>query len=290
MYIRRTVNQILVIGCASSDTLHIGGQTFHAAGGAGLYTALAASCTGARVTLFAPRPEPMPVEFVSVTEHVAWMGPLISSEKLPRLEIAHHGDGKATLISASWGAESQLSPDDLASDLSEFGCVHVAALSSAQRMLDFVRACRQRNAKRISAGTYAHVCKVEPATVRAIFEQADCFFMNENEATMLWGSLHVASGVAKRTGNDGLLFITFDKRGAIVIENGDRATPIEAYPSDELDPTGAGDAFCGATLGGLTNGYSTIDAARNGAWLAARTIEQIGAAFLLREKSRQLHV
>jgi len=35
--------EILVIGCASHDVLHIAGQTYNTIGGAGLYTALAAA-------------------------------------------------------------------------------------------------------------------------------------------------------------------------------------------------------------------------------------------------------
>jgi ribokinase len=147
-------------------------------------------------------------------------------------------------------------------------------------MLDFLRACRGRGARHISAGTYHLIVQNEPATVRAIFEQADLFFMNENEATGLWGSLRVAGRVSTRTREGALLFITFDRRGAIVID-GQRATPIPAEPAVELDPTGAGDTFCGATLAGLARGDDPVMAARSACALAARTIEHVGPAFLL---------
>ena len=272
--------RILVIGCASLDTLHIGGQTYHTIGGAGLYTALAAHYAGACAALLGPKPDPVPPILHPVAQRLAWFGPEVPPDDLPRLEIAHHGEGRATLMGASWGAEARLTVDDLPADLSEFAVVHIAALSSAQKMLDFLRTCRARRAPRISAGTYYRIVQREPATVRAIFEQADLFFMNENEAIGLWGSLRVAGRIATRTRDNALLFITFDRRGAIVIA-GDQATPLPADPAVEVDPTGAGDTFCGATLAGLARGEDALTAARNAATLAARKIEHVGPAFLL---------
>jgi len=272
--------RILVIGCASLDTLHIGGQTYHTVGGAGLYTALAAHYAGAHAALLGPKPSPMPPMLQPAAQRLSWLGPEVPSEDLPRLEIAHHGGGKATLIGASWGAEARLTEADLPVDLSGFDIVHIAALSSAQKMLGFLRACRARRAPRVSAGTYYRVVQNEPATVRAIFEQADLFFMNENEAVGLWGSLRVAGRIATRTRDGALLFITFDRRGAIVVA-GDQATPLPADPAVEVDPTGAGDTFCGATLAGLARGQDPISAAQNAATLAARKIEHVGPAFLL---------
>ncbi len=274
------MHDILVVGTVSADMLHIGGQLHHTIGGAGLYTALAAQFAGTRATLLAPRPINMPQAFLPVSQRITWMGPAARAQEMPRLEIAHHGEGRATLIDAAWGAESMLKPEMLPDDLARFAYVHIAALSSAQKMLAFVRACRERGARRISAGTYYRLVQNEPATVRAIFEQADVFFMNENEATGLWGSLRVAGRISTRTHAGALLFITFDKRGVIVIE-GEQATPLHADPADERDPTGAGDTFCGATLAGLARGEAPALAAQNATALAARVIEHVGPAFLL---------
>ena len=83
-----------------------------------------------------------------------------------------------------------------------------------------------------------------------------------------------------RTRDDALLFITFDKHGVIVIE-GDQATPLPADAAIELDPTGAGDTFCGATLAGLARGDNPVTAATNATVLAARQIEHVGPAFLM---------
>lgn len=275
-----TTPSLFVIGCVSLDRLHIGRQVYETLGGAGLYTALAAQFAGAQVALVAPRPHTLTPPLQAVAKRLAWFGPTTDLAHMPRLEIAHHGDGKATLLDADWGAEAWLTEAHLPDDLSRFAVVHIAALSSARKMLDFLHACRARGAARVSAGTYYKIVRDEPATVRAIFEQADLFFMNENEAKGLWGDLRVVGRVARRTREDALLFITFDRCGAVVIA-GEQATPIPAEPAQELDPTGAGDTFCGATLAGLARGEDPFTAAQNAAALAARTIEHVGPAYLL---------
>ena len=64
------------------------------AGGAGLYTALSAARAGAIVTMYAPRPEPMPEELAPALALLEWMGPVIRPDRLPRFEIANHEGGR----------------------------------------------------------------------------------------------------------------------------------------------------------------------------------------------------
>ena len=268
------MSEILVIGGASLDVLHLSGQTVTAAGGAALYTAAAAWRAGAAVTLLAPRPDPLAELLQPAAARFPWIGPIIDPDQLPRLEIAHYGGGKAALLSARWGAEALLTPADLPGDLSGYRFIHIAALRSAQRQVDFLRGCRQRGATRISAGTYGHVVYDETATVRALFEQADLFFLNENEANGLFGSVDAACTAAGK-----LLFVTLGERGALVIQ-GETITSIAGQDAHEVDPTGAGDTFCGATLAGLARGLPPVTAAQQAAILAAHMIEQIGPAAL----------
>ena len=268
---------VFVIGTASLDVLHLpDGRTVHAAGGAGMYTALAANRAGVSAGLFAPRPEPIPDPLKPIARKLQWAGPTISPDALPRLEIKHHGGGRATLLKASWGAETQLTPDSMAAEIRQSPMVHIAALSSAQRQLDFLQKLKSGDQQSlISVGTYAHLVYNDTARVRELFAQADIFFMNENEANGLFGRVDNA-----RTRAGALLFITLGEAGALVIE-GERVTPIPGQPAPEIDPTGAGDTFCGATLAGLSLGQSPIAAAQHAVALAARTVGAIGPAALL---------
>jgi sugar/nucleoside kinase (ribokinase family) len=282
---------LLIIGGVTIDILHLPGRTepVTAAGGAGMYTALAAArtCAGHRtptpaqapaVTLFAQRPHPLP-ELLRPLTHIPWIGPEIPPDELPRLEIAHYGGGKAALLHAYWGAQAHLTPDALPEDLSAFNFIHLAVMVSPQRQLEFLDVCRARSRARngglISAGTNGKNASGEPEKVHALIQQTDLFFMNENEANALFGRVENA-----RPAPGKCLLITLGERGALVLI-GDACTEIPALPVREVDPTGAGDTFCGATLAGLAHGLDAVSAAREGVRLAGEMIQAIGPAALL---------
>ncbi len=276
---------ILVIGGVTLDRLHFAGEmpnageTATAAGGAGMYTALAARRAGGNVTLFAPRPDPLPERLSPIAAALPWLGPRIPPGELPRLEIVHYGRGRAALRRAFWGAQARMTPSMLPDDLSQFDLVHIAALGTAQRQLDFARACRARGAGRISAGTYAKVVFGETENVRALFAQSDLFFLNENEANGLFGGAENAPD----PGPGRWLFVTLGARGALVIGNQARVR-VPAPAVAERDPTGAGDTFCGAVLAGLDRGLEAVSAARQGVKLAAGMIQYVGPGGLLGDK------
>jgi ribokinase len=193
---------------------------------------------------------------------------------LPRLEIQHHGHGQATLLDASWGAEKKLMPAGLPAAVKMARTVHIAALSSAGRQLDFLKTLK-RDAVRISVGTYARLVHNSTTLVRELFEKADFFFMNQNEARGLFGTVEQV-----RTNGSAIAFITLDAEGALVIQGG-RFTHVPGRPVAELDPTGAGDTFCGATLAALDAGLSPVEAAQKAVKLAAKTVGALGPSALL---------
>lgn len=277
-----TTHNLLIIGGASLDVLHLAdGQSARSPGGAGLYTALAAAKTGARVSMYAPQPDPMPPELEAASRRITWLGPTVPPDQLPRFEIAHHGGGRATLVDAFWGGEMLITADSFAIDQIAAPIVHVGALRTAERQLAFVKALspspenRERVGVEVSAGTYSWICRNEPDTVRAIFDLADYFFMNENEATLLFGS---PDRVSARPGQ--LVFITLGERGALVLQ-GDHVTHVPGLPAVEVDPTGAGDTFCGTTLAALSRGAHPVMAARAAIAAAADMIGGIGPSRLL---------
>jgi ribokinase len=271
--------RIFVVGCASLDTIHIeeSGQksTFHTLGGAGLYTALAARAAGASVTLYGPRTAALPGEFKRLPEVIDWIGPQVEADEMPALEIVHHGGGRATLVNARWGAEQQLVPAALPDSLEAYAVAHIAALSSAQRQSAFVLACRSRRIQMVSAGTYARLVYGDRQGVTNLLTQCDYFFMNANEACGMFGSVKHTPFLSAKT-----IVVTDGERGAHVFQNG-RSTHIEAVAAQEVDPTGAGDTFCGATLASLFSGSSLAVATARAAELASRCITMPGAAAML---------
>ena len=268
---------LLVIGGASLDVLHVGKKRISSAGGAGMYTAMAARRCGVEVSLYAPRPVPMPAELQPVAERLSrWLGPSVGPDELPRFEIAHEG-GVTTYLEAFFGAESALDPDALPGDLSRYDVVHVVPLGDVRRQLGFVRAARKRGAVLVSAGTYVSGVDSGSEDVRRIVAESDVFFMNRDEAMALFGSLESARTIPGK-----LLCITLGSEGALVVQ-GEHPSRVPSAPANEVDPTGAGDTFCGATLAGVMRHQHPVLAARSAATLAAAMIERVGPAFLLSE-------
>jgi ribokinase len=264
--------RILIVGGASLDTL--AGADDLVAGGAGMYTAMAAYRSGASVTLFSPRPEPMPEALRPVAEAVDWQGPSIDIADLAHFKIVYR-DGLTIYETAKFGAEARLTPADLPDDLSSYDYVHLIPLGDISQQVEMALACKQRGARRISLGTALTLIPQQPEAARKALEMADLFFMNVEEAEQLFTSVDAVRGRAEQT-----LFLTMGGDGAIVIQ-GQVATKIAAAPAQVSDPTGAGDTFCGATLVGIAQGEHPVVAVRRSMSLAAKVTESIGATALL---------
>ncbi|MBU6452847.1 MAG: carbohydrate kinase family protein [Cyanobacteria bacterium REEB67] len=322
---------ILVIGCASADTIHLENglknglqtgsdkRTCHTLGGAGFYTALAAAHCGAAVTLYAPKPKKLTGNLAIMANQFRWLGPEIDEGDMPRLEIIHHGDDRATLLAASWGAEGMLTTEHLDHMLGEatklassvkasqnFDLVHIAALSTVQRQLDFAiyisESLSQSTPPLISAGTYARAVKASRDQVFSLLKKCHFFFMNANEAKLLLAD-DCSLEAKLRPGQ--LCFVTDGANGATIYAADEASAQIKkiavaaqrvqnlgsANSSEPFDPTGAGDTFCGAVLADFLNHKSEkpfaepIDrltgAAQRGATLASAVIGQAGSDFYL---------
>jgi sugar/nucleoside kinase (ribokinase family) len=265
---------LLIIGGASLDVLHLQNETKKSSGGAGMYTALAAARAGARVTMFAPRPNPMPPELAPLAARVHWIGPIVPPEQLPSFEIAHYGNGKAELVNARWGAEALLTPENLPDMQFDADIVYCGPLADPARQLAFIRHFKTRGF-RTAVGTYFRAVSNFRDIVQQTQIEADIFFCNENEARGLWNFEN-----APRVDAGKILFVTRHVEGADVIQ-GDFCTRIPTIATKEFDPTGAGDTFCGTTLAHLANGAHPIQAARYGVAAASEMITQLGPTALL---------
>ena len=267
--------RLLVIGGASLDVLHFSGQTAPSAGGAGLYTALAAARAGIAVTMYAPRPEPMPKALAPAQGRFEWIGPVVRPDEMPRFEIANHGGGRTEMLDLFWGAEARLRPEDAPVLADPATWVYCVPFADPRLQLAFVRHFKARG-HRVACGTYGPLTVQYRALTQEAFALCDAFFCNEAEASTLFGS---SGAAATRPGS--LLFVTRGSAGARVLQ-GTHATDLPGVKAQELDPTGAGDTFCGTTLAHLARGDHPVEAARHAIAHAAEMIGEIGPLALLR--------
>ncbi|MGB8860642.1 MAG: carbohydrate kinase family protein, partial [Ilumatobacteraceae bacterium] len=257
-----TTPRLLVVGGASLDIIHVRGHPTPTPGGAGLYTALAAARAGVDVTMLAPVPEPMPPELAPARERIRWIGPNVSLDGLPRFEIAYDDDGGVTLFREHLGAEPDMTPALLDSIDDLPGCAYCVPFLDARLQQAFVRALAARGCLTV-ASTYGKAVRNEPDIVRETQAIADLFFCNIDEAGVLFGSAGGPRADRHAVAAGHLRFVTSGASGVTVHQGGHRTT-VGGLQVSALDPTGAGDTFCGTTIARLLRGDHPVEAARRG--------------------------
>jgi hypothetical protein len=266
-------HSLIVIGGASLDILHFAGRTERAAGGSGLYTSLAAERMGMRVMMIAPRPSPVPPDLELAARRLDWRGTEVAPEELPTFEIAYPGGGQTQYLNIWWRSEASLSLEFIPDDLPA-GLVYCIPMIDTNLQAQFLRHFKSQE-RALACGTHLGAVNHQLDAVRESARLADFFFCNEDEARGIFGALEQAQTDAGK-----ILFITRGKKGARVIQ-GNYATDIAGVSVEELDPTGAGDTFCGTTLALLAQGAHPVMAARYAVITAAEMITKVGPEALL---------
>ena len=132
------------------------------------------------------------------------------------------------------------------------------------------------------------IISVDPATAGFIADFGVAEFLhlcagvdilrpNEDEACVLAGVHDVAVATEKLTEHFPLVITTCGRNGVLVAERGKPVIRVEVDPVEVVDPTGAGDSFNAGLLAALANGATPLDAARNGARVAAGGLLTVGA-------------
>ena len=142
---------------------------------------------------------------------------------------------------------------------------------------------------RLIARARAHgaIVSVDPATAGFITDfgvtdfirlcdGVDILRPNEDEACVLAGVTDVAIATEKLTEHFPLVITTCGGKGVLVAERGKPIVHVRVEPVAVVDPTGAGDSFNAGLLAALANGASPVEAAENGARVAAGGLLTVG--------------
>lgn len=110
---------------------------------------------------------------------------------------------------------------------------------------------------------------------KIISDYADIVFCNLDEAHHFFETEDLDECISKMGQACKLAFITCSKDGCHVIQDG-VSKHVHGFPVKAIDTVGAGDAFAGGVLYGLTHGMSSEDSARWGNYFASRVVEHLG--------------
>ncbi|MGD1712589.1 adenosine kinase [Dapis sp. BLCC M172] len=100
----------------------------------------------------------------------------------------------------------------------------------------------------------------------------DVLFCNADEARNFCGIESLEESAKKIGELVETAFITDGKEGCLVVKD-KQITSVAGFPVTAIDTVGAGDAFAGGVLYGLTHGYQPIQAARWGNYLASNVVQ-----------------
>jgi ribokinase len=241
----------------------IGNEHFFGPGGKGANQAVAAARLGARVGMVgrvgddeqgrslvdALTAEGVDVSAVSVDPKMATGLALITVDA--RAE---------NTIVVSPGANMSLSPELIAQSK---GLIANAAivLTQLEVPVETVQAAAE-----ITTGLFC----LNPAPARelpaGLLGGIDVLVPNRSELSALAGVTGLAStadvvAAARRLGNRGATVVTLGAGGAVLVD-GDAVRIFPSFQVDAIDPTGAGDAFCGAMAFSLSIGSALPEAVR----------------------------
>ncbi|PWH12490.1 MAG: hypothetical protein DDG60_12975 [Anaerolineae bacterium] len=121
--------------------------------------------------------------------------------------------------------------------------------------------------------------------LRSLLQGITAFLPSEEEIrSLFWGRTHDLWEMAEILASFGcdIVVIKRGARGQLVYDrSSNRRWEIPGYPANYVDPTGAGDAFCGGFLAGYLATLDPLQAALHGNISASFAIEGSGPFYLL---------
>lgn len=281
-----TPGQLLTVGELTIDDVVVeddDGASWKQAGGGGLYSAVGALVWSPDVALNAVVGHDYPPE---VMEGIRATG--IGTDGVVHTPDAHSIG--LWLLYETDGTRRQLEKrrsatfaelDAIRRSPYQLGCdpvgVHVAPQSSEgqRRALEHLRG---HDVVRTLDLLIEPDIDTTPYLTGALFAGVDAFLPSEQEVLDLWGHTDVGrlGGWLRDHGSTATVGI---KRGptGVDILSGDTVIRVPSVVDDVVDPTGAGDAFCGGFLAGLVRTCDPVEAAVHGAVSASFICETRGA-------------
>ncbi|MCO4769990.1 MAG: adenosine kinase [Deltaproteobacteria bacterium] len=209
------------------------------------------------------------------------------------LSLVSSGDAERTMLT-DLGGTTELLPADLpveaiesASWLHITGYLFTGGTVGDAAMEAMDRALHAGTRISLDVGDTFVIDHFRDAIATVIRRYADAVFLNEDEASRLIGGGDAALALHEVGKWSETVVVKLGKRGSLIRHQGD-VYPVEARPVPAVDTTGAGDAYAGGFLYGLTRGWPIQACGRLASAVAAMTVGQVGGVIRDREKLQEL--
>lgn len=281
--------RVVTIGELTVDDLIYEGEACHWAqpGGGALYSAIGARIWGADVVVNSAVGVDYPPQALELIDASG-----ISMSGVSHLDghglglwlLYEKGGRRHQVEKASGASFEQLDAmrPEIGSSVGAVDGVHIAPQTAAGQL----------RAQGEIAGLQVPVTQdllVEPFIDTGPFESGTAitgthsFLPSRQEIRQIWGDVsptELHDRLVARAGIQALV-VKSGPDGAYVFHEG-RSTHVPAYSNEPVDPTGAGDAFCGGYLVGLVETGDPVEAAVRGAVSASFIVETRNAAEAMR--------
>lgn len=180
------------------------------------------------------------------------------------------------------GITAELSPQELDLDaLSNARYLYIegylATSTSARHAVAEARKLAQANGVK-TALTFSDPAMVQYARdglTEMLADGVDILFCNEHEAQLWAQTDNLAQAIDALHRLSPLVVVTCGSKGALISDQGQQ-TVIAPFPVTAVDSNGAGDAFAGAFLYGLSQGWELARCGRLASRISAQVVSQYG--------------
>ncbi|MGI4894859.1 MAG: carbohydrate kinase family protein [Janthinobacterium lividum] len=284
---------LLCIGNLTVDDLVVDGIQTTALGGDALFAALAARRVLGDVRMLAPVGTDVPA---TLHQTVSDLGITVESARprtalTVRNRVVYALDGSRTwdLLHGEEAFDAMsVYPDDVSPSALTATGVLVSAMS-LRSQLTLGPWLREATDATILLDLQEDYVAGNERELLALLATCDVFLPSEVEAVALAGTTDLEAAAATfRAAGAGVVVIKTAERGCLVA-TGDGTVNVATEAVTPVDPTGAGDAFCGAFAAAYVCGADPVEAARAGAGAARVAIGGYGVAALVTALQAELH-
>ncbi len=251
------------------------------AGGGALYAALGALVWRSDVGLIARLGNDLPAEFACELDDLG-LDLLLVPVDTPNIRhwaLYEAGGRRQFVLHGSSGGHDELAvrAAELPASTRGAAAYHLAPMPSV-RQLELARALRTP-ATVLALDPHADYLAGHQATLEELLSLIDICLPSRDEARRLLGRDDPAAAARMCAAlGPGIVAVKLGADGCLVYEaSSDRLTYVPCYEVQTVDPTGAGDAFCGGFLAGYLAHGDAVYAACYGTVSASFAVEHVGA-------------